>query len=311
MKLKKLAAAVGVAMSLTTAVAQAQVLSFEDDDIDFALTSTLAPKPFSGPGANLAVGDVLVAAFEIPAFTFGGVGAIPAGQELTGVSAIQITGIAGALVTFSAYTGGLNAVLALGTNPDPVIPGCDAGSGCTIAMWFSGAPGADGSGDRNLELNRSVLPASNCTSLADCIDQASRGELFQVDGFTGDPDEYWEAFLLRAGAGNIGAVRALGSSILTAAFNAAQTTIFQAGTAIGPIDIETNQPCATSAGLNNCVSGMTLSGTITGGSGLTNGAFAHSDFDGFKVALQVSEPATLALLGVGLLGFGASRRRSA
>ena len=44
MKLKKLAVGLGVALSLACAATQAQVISFQDDDVDFLLTSTLQPK---------------------------------------------------------------------------------------------------------------------------------------------------------------------------------------------------------------------------------------------------------------------------
>ena len=305
MNFKKLATGLAAALSLSLAAGagQAALLSFEDDDIDFALNSDLTLKT----SGTLAEGDILVSVFEIPTFTIDGVNAIPAGQELTGVAAVQITGGTGTLAdpyTFSAYTGGLNAILQLGTDPDASVTGGDAGEGATIAMFFNSAVG-----DANLEVNRTVNPASNCTSLADCISDGSEGTLFQVDGFAGDPDEFWQSTLTVLNGGDVGAVANLNNNLIVATFNAAQTTLFQGGgLTIGGFNILTGDACVNGAGPDGCIDGGTISGTITGGAGLSNGAFAHSDFDADK--RTIPEPGALLLLGLGLIALVGVRRRS-
>lgn len=324
MKIRKLIAAGLAAMSLSFG-AQAAVLLFQDDDIDFALNPDLSVKT----SGTLAVGDILVAVFEMPTFTIGGVNGIPAGQELTGVSAIQIASITPVVVqdplnpagpplgiinviAFEAPDVGLNAILALGGGPSVDQGG--AQEGATVAMWFNGTgPTAPGT-DRDLILDFAENPASNCTSLADCIDQASRGDLAQVDGFAGDLDERWVAqtSLANPNALDVAAVRGSNNSLLAASFNLALTNFFNSETAggeIGWMNIATGNPCpAGNVGADGCVRGPTGSGTVTGGEGLVNGAFAHSDFDARKLS-EVPEPGTVVLLGIGLLALASLRRR--
>src|SRR5262245_4651382 len=124
---KKLLATAGLALGLMFAggAAQSSVLySFEDDDIDFVLRGGVVVT--SGP---ILQGDVLGSAIQIPDFTknFGGgaVNAIPAGQELTGISAVQIlscgnaapgtacSGAAGTNYIFGPTAAGLNSFIAL------------------------------------------------------------------------------------------------------------------------------------------------------------------------------------------------------
>lgn len=301
-------------LMLTTAVANAALLSFEDDDIDFHLrlidsTDDEEDNPtLQVVSGAFATGDVLMAVFEIGVFTTDGVNSIPTGQELTGVSAIQIVNdpATGSLV-FAPYAGGLNEVLALGTSGATVADG-DAGEGAMIAMWFNGAPGVDG--DTNLDVNRSTLdPAgiTNCASIGDCLTQASLGELFQVDGFAGDPDEFWVSFPALQGAFDSSIVAGLANDRLVATFNAGLSNFYHNGPDVVWQDALNGSPCGDAGAVADGCIQLFVSGTITGGLPMTNGAFAHSDFDGTK--LTVPAPGALSLLGLGLVGLGFFSRK--
>lgn len=316
MKLKKLAAALGVALPLAFAAVTAQaafsVMSFQDDNIDFLLTpvtvggvTSLAPKL---TGA-FAPGDVLVSVFEMPSFTVGGVNAIPANYELTGIAAIQIVGGNGNLdnpFTFKAYDGGFNAI-----SPVAVTNG-GAGEGATIAMWLNSTL------DFNLNLDFTTAPAANCDSLAYCLAEASAGELIQVDGFGGDADDFWQSTLAILGGNDPAIVYGTSGAVTVATFLAAQTTFYNS---LGPItyqNIADGAFCpAGSAALDGCVAGPVISGPISGGGGQiplnagirADGAFARSDIDAVKLMNVVPEPGTLALAGLSLLGLAAVRRR--
>jgi hypothetical protein len=287
---KKLASvvALGVAFGVPVAADAQQVYSFQDDDIDFVLRNGVPVT--SGP---ILTGDIFVSVFEIPTFTIDGVPSIPDGQELTGVAAVQlVSDPATGFLTFAPIAGGLNTIL-----PGPDVPGGDAGA--VIAMWLNSDTG--GGADINLDVDWASTLGSNCTSLADCVTQASLGTLFQVDGFIpGGATDFWNATvnlgaLLPPDQGGVGC----DPRILECIANAP---------AEGPVLVNVSFGLSNFQNLLGPVQGqLTGSATLTGGAGaFTNGAVANSDFDARKV---VPEPGALALLAAGLLGLGFRRFR--
>ncbi|MCO6440245.1 MAG: PEP-CTERM sorting domain-containing protein [Nitrococcus mobilis] len=302
---------IGLALSFATGAAQSALLTFEDDDLDFLLRGDDFTNPITSD-TNFQVGDTLLSVFEIPNFTTDGVNSIPAGQELTGVAGVTITDISdptfpvGTTITFGAAD--LDGILAA----NGVNLAMPLGAGAAVAMFFNGAPG--GAGDTDLEIAiTDGNPAGNpsCTSLADCLEQATLGSKFQVDGFLGDPDESWTSVITQAGGANPSVVLGVNNAQIVANFNAALSNIFHASGEVGFIDIASGAACAGPGGVGNAdgCAQLTLSGTVTGGGGIPadHGAFAHSDFDANKITAAVPEPATLLLLSAGLLGIGASR----
>jgi len=311
MKLSKFATALGLALGLGWAAAPASAYyhySFEDNDIDFVLDAS-GNVVTSGP---LQVGYTLVSVFEIDAFEIDSVNAIPSGQELVGIAAVSLTSI---ITAPPIPGGGVGTVYNFGAPAIPLhaLPGYTGpvlGAGAAIAMFFNGTSG--GGGDIDLDVNRTTNPASNCTSINHCVQQASLGTLFQVDGFLGDPDEFWFAVQTIPAGGPISIGQALvtANTLIFASFNAGLSNLYQLGGTVHYINISSGLYCGNPGRVaDGCVQ-VSLSGNLTGGQGLTNGAVAHSDLDGQKyVVAAVPEPATLGLLGLGLLGLGLLRRR--
>jgi len=198
-KLKLGIAALGLSAVLAAGSASAGInwtyptTLFEDDDIDAVYTVNNNGALMPDTDNSIDVGHVLISIFELN--NAGGHSVLP--DELTGVLGIQVADMStpdsfGRVdMIFTAYTGGLNAILALGSTDETVVGG-EPGGGALAAMWLDPTPNLDISADN--VVNDSI----SCSTMGGCIDQAVDGTLWEVDGFTGDDgtptgDEFWLA----------------------------------------------------------------------------------------------------------------------
>lgn len=277
MKLTSLGVAIGLALGVANSASALDMYQnsiFEDDNLDRVVLDV-------NNNGILDVGDRLRSVVEIVKITDAN-GVNPSiilsmgGQpELTGISEIELiakvaTGTPGQFYMLFGPSAAFTAVY---------------GAGAMVAFFVDPS--------NNLDV-------ATCGSAASCEAASIDGSLWATFG-NADLDDEWFAI----GSDNFAGASTLGGATKVATFNYALSTLVNnTGRTIN----EQNVPCNigfTCAG--DAKTDMIGSGDVLGGAGLHPDWDARSDFD-YTLSV-VPEPATLALLGIGLLGAGVMGRR--
>ncbi len=276
-----LSAGIGISGSVNAASINlpAGIAVLEDNNLEYVLDENGEIKT----SGTLVVGDTLVAFITFEEVQDGSANTVQSlgapGTELTGISAITISAIlpggsfafapSGLLGSYTSEAGAL-AVL-FDQNAGDFTTGCHVGG------------------------------------VVACETAATNGSHWMTVGF-GDADDFWIA----SSAVPLGDLSTV--TLESVAAGAATNKFAVANYALSILENSTGftfnqQSCGLFAAFcaGDGFVDLIGSGDILGGTGLTSPFLARSDFD-FQLD-RVPEPATIGLIGLGLLGLGAVRRK--
>lgn len=248
---------------------------------------------------------------ELQGVDVNGNGKLDVGDTLTGV--IEIGKINQLIAPFASalFDGVTNSHLSAVFTAEVKTKVAGSGVG-NFDYSFGPTGGATGTIISFYEDNVDNLNILGCLTDAACKAAVTDGTKILDLGFTGDADEFWFADEIQGD--NINVFDLLGNS---SKFGTANYGLMVSGVNLLGKFFENENTCSVEPGegIATCISGVPVDGNnrvqwlgstdVLGGANST-AYVATSDAD---IQAQIPEPATLALVGLGLLGLGMSAKR--